>query len=126
MQADVFEPGLPADDLPRCVQDSQAGAAHAARKHPGVVGPARQRGQDLLRRWRQRYRPGSGLRVAEPQLVVFDTVIVRDPIRTLRRDPGTTSQSVESIWPRRCDETLDMVGKASAKPWNAPAGALKP
>ena len=34
MQADVFEPGLLADDLPRCVQRAQAGAGHAAGKHP--------------------------------------------------------------------------------------------
>ena len=47
MQADVFKPGFLANDLPRSVQRPQAGTAHVAGKHGGVVGPARQRGPDL-------------------------------------------------------------------------------
>ena len=39
MQANVFEPGLLANDLPRRVQCAQTGTAHAAGKHPGAAGP---------------------------------------------------------------------------------------
>jgi len=53
------------------------------------------------------------------------TVIACDPFQPPRRDLGTLPQSVESTWPRSRDGMPDMVGKASAKPWNGRAGGLQ-
>ena len=51
------------------------GAAHAAGNTQGLSA-ARQRGEDLYRRRRQRHRPRSSLRVTQAQLIVFEVDVL--------------------------------------------------
>ena len=76
MEPHVLEPGLAANQLLRRVQIDEPRAGPAPEGDPGVARLAGHGGEHLSRRRRQRDGARPGLRVAQPELVVFEVDVL--------------------------------------------------